>query len=103
MKHRVVLTAAARDDVHLIDNWWRANRQSALGLFAEELMAALALLEVAPEMGRPYRYRVVPGLRRVLLRSTRHHVYYVVVEDTVRVLAIWNALRGRRPPLVGRR
>jgi plasmid stabilization system protein ParE len=102
VKRRVVLTAAARDDAHLIDDWWRANRQAAAGLFVEELTAALALLEVAPEMGRPYRHQIVPGLRRVLLRSTRHHVYYVTVDDTVRVLAIWSAMRGRRPSLVGR-
>ena len=103
MKHPVVLTPAARDDVRCIDGWWRANRPAAAGLFAGELSAALALLEVAPEMGRPYRHRVIPGLRRVLLRSTRYHVYYVLLDNAVRILAIWSALRGRQPNFVARR
>lgn len=103
MKRKVVLTPAARDDAHCIDNWWRENRPAAAGLFGEELSASLSLLEVAPEMGRPYRHRGIPQLRRVLLRSTRYHVYYVIGDEAVRILAVWSALRGRQPALVLRR
>ena len=83
MKRKVVLTPAARDDAHRIDNWWRENRPAAAGLFGEELAASLSLLEVAPEMGRPYRHPGIPRLRHVLLRSTRYHVYYVIGDEAV--------------------
>ncbi|MBI3769356.1 MAG: type II toxin-antitoxin system RelE/ParE family toxin [Deltaproteobacteria bacterium] len=99
MKRQVVLTPEAQDDARRIDDWWRTNRPAATGLFTEELSAALAMLETAPEIGRPYRHRIVPTLRRVLLRAARYHVYYVVTANAVRVLAVWSALRGRQPSL----
>jgi len=39
----------------------------------------------------------------VLLRSTRYHVYYVIGDEVVRILAVWSALRGRQPALAPRR
>ena len=39
------------------------------------------------------------GLRRVLLRSTGYHVYYVVRGEVIIVVAVWNALRGAGPDL----
>src|SRR3989442_10952951 len=88
VKRKVVLTPAARDDAHRIDNWWRENRPAAAGLFGEELAASLSLVEVAPEISRPYRHPGIPRLRRVLLRSTRYHVYYVIGDETVRILRL---------------
>jgi len=99
VKRQVVLTPEAQGDARRIDDWWRANRPAARGLFTEELSAALAMLEATPEIGRPYRHRIVSTLRRVLLRATRYHVYYVVAGNAVRVLAVWSAIRGRQPRL----
>lgn len=71
MKRQVVLTPEAQDDPRRIDDWWRANRPAATGLFTEELSAALAMLEATPEIERPYRHRVVwsaaQGRRKVTL------------------------------------
>jgi len=52
-------------------------------------------------MGRRRRHGSIPGLRRVVLRATRYHVYYAVAADgdTVFVLAVWSAVRGGMPKL----
>lgn len=71
----VLLTPEAEAQIRTIDAWWRANRSAAPGLFTEELAAAFELLATAPQLGRAYRHPTVPGVRRVLLRATRHHVY----------------------------
>jgi plasmid stabilization system protein ParE len=68
-------------------------------LFADELAASLAIVADAANIGRLYRYSPVPGTRRVLLKGTRYHVYYVPRADEVRVLAVWHAQRGMGPPL----
>jgi plasmid stabilization system protein ParE len=99
MSPRVVTTPQADDDIRTIDEWWRENRPADPDLFAEELTEAMALLGVVPEMGRRYRHRPIPELRRIILRATRYHIYYVVADDLVTVLAAWSAVRGRGPRL----
>lgn len=61
---------------------------------ADELAASFEIIGHAPNIGRLYRHSPVPGARRVLLRATRYHVYYVPHADDVRVLAVWHAQRG---------
>jgi len=68
-------------------------------LFLEELTASFDIIGDAPYIGRPYRQSPVPGTRRVLLKGTRYHVYYVPDTDEVMVLAVWHAQRGAGPPL----
>ena len=80
-------------------NWWLENRSAAPSLFSEELAAIFELLESVPHIGRSYRHPTVENVRRVLLRSTRYHVYYVVHDDAVIVLAVWSAVRGSGPDL----
>jgi plasmid stabilization system protein ParE len=46
-----------------------------------------------------YRQSPAQDTRRVLLKGTRYHVYYVPLADEVRVLAVWHARRGMGPPL----
>ena len=77
----------------------RANRTAAPELFRNELAAALELIGLAPLAGRPYRKTQVPGVRRVLLRSTRCHVYYIVRDADALVVAVWSAVRGTGPNL----
>ena len=38
-------------------------------------------------------------VRRLLLRATRNHVYYVEMADHVLVVAIWGAVKGSGPDL----
>lgn len=96
----VITTPEADAQIRAIDAWWRTNRPAAQDLFAEELANCLVLLEQAPAIGKPYRrHPSVSGLRRVLLRATRYHLYYVPRADMVVVLAVWHSRRGEFPPL----
>ena len=69
MSRRVSTTPEGDAQIRTIDGWWRENRRAS------------------------------PGTRRLLLKGTRYHVYYVSVDGEVRVLAIWHAKRGAGPPL----
>jgi plasmid stabilization system protein ParE len=96
----IVRTTRTSDgQIAAIDAWWRVNRTKAPDLFLDELADAFALIEAAPELGRPWTSSEVPGVRRVVMRATRYHVYYRVDPDGVVVLAVWSAVRGRGPRL----
>jgi plasmid stabilization system protein ParE len=98
---QVIVVPEADAQIHAIDAWWRENRPAAPALFAEELAADLEVIAGAPRIGRRRIHGGVPGLRRVLMRSTRYHLYYAPSDDGLRlfVLALWSALRGRMPPI----
>lgn len=95
----VQTTPEADAQIREIDDWWRRNRPAAPDLFLEELTASFEIIGHAPQIGRLYRQSPVPGARRVLLKESRYHVYYVPRADEVRVLAVWHAQRGEGPPL----
>lgn len=92
-------TPEADAQIRDIDRWWRTNRPSSPGLFADELAASFEMTSDLPQIGRLYRESPVPGTRRVLLPGTRYHVYYVPCTDDLRVLAVWHTQRGTGPPL----
>jgi plasmid stabilization system protein ParE len=98
--HKPVFTTPQADlQILEMDTWWRENRDKAPDLFEEELELAFALLADSPGIGKRY-----PGhreIRRLLLRLTRNHVYYVEEDDRVVVLAVWGAVRGAGPDLTG--
>ncbi len=95
----VTTTPEADAQIRTIDDWWRENRRASPDLFLDELSNAFDVLARAPLIGRPYRRSPVPSARRILLRGTRYHVYYVPTEDEVCVIAVWHAQRGLGPPL----
>ena len=99
MTVRVAFAKRAARQVREIDAWWRENRPAAASLFSEELASALRAIEVAPNLGQPVSHGEAPDVRRVLLRATRHHVYFVFAGEVVRVLAVWSCLRGTGPNL----
>jgi plasmid stabilization system protein ParE len=92
-------TPDADAQIREIDDWWRKNRSAVPDLFLHELTAAFDIISHTPHIGRLYRQSPVPGARRVLLKGTRYHVYYVPHPDEARVLAVWHAQRGVGPPL----
>lgn len=94
---KVELSGEARAEVERADAWWRENRPAAPDLFANELDQALIALEGAPGLG--LRYEPKPGIRRLLLQRTSHHLYFLVQADRVYVVAVWSAYRGRGPAL----
>ncbi len=95
----VTTTPEADAQIRTIDGWWREHRRASPDLFLNELVGALEIVARAPMVGRLYRRSPVPGVRRLLLRATRYHVYYVPSLLEVRVLAIWHGERGVGPPL----
>ncbi len=94
-----IVAPEADAQIQEIDVWWRANRPAAPDLFREELTGAFLSIRTLPQMGRPIRHHRVKGLRRVVLRATRYHAYYVVHRNAIFILAIWSAVRGSGPPL----
>jgi plasmid stabilization system protein ParE len=95
----IVVTPEAQDQARTIDDRWRKERPAAPDLFLEELAAAFALLSSTPLAGRRYRHATVADVRRVLLRSSRYHVYYRPRDEDIVVLAVWSAVRGSGPEL----
>lgn len=90
----------AQQQIEKIDLWWRENRPEAPGFLAE-LEATFRRLQDVPNHGHPWPTRRRPDLRRTLLHVTQNHVYYRVDAgtQTIRVLAVWGAPRGRGPKL----
>ena len=99
MTTRVFFTPEAAEQVRTIDGWWRRERPAAPLLFSEEFSDALVLIAGAPQAGRPYPHATVSEVRRVLLRSSRYHVYYKIHKDDAIILAVWSAVRGSGPEL----
>lgn len=99
MTRQVLVSPQAEAQIQVIDAWWRENRPSSPDLFLQELSEAIALLQVSAEAGKHYAHRSIKGVRRIPLRATRHHVYYVASRDAVAVLAVWGAVKGVGPHL----
>ncbi len=97
----VRISAPAQNHANEIDRWWRANRPSASGLFADELAEARSLLATTPELGSPYVERQGVLVRRVLLLRSRNHVYYEIDRalGVVMIVAVWGAPKSEGPKL----
>lgn len=93
---KVELSEEADAQVKEIDAWWRLNRLAAPELFTTELEQTLSALGQTPTLGAPYEAGT-KGVRRILLERTHHHLYFVEREETLYVIAVWNAFRGRGP------
>ena len=93
---RTTPTADAKAEV--LDQWWRENREKAPELFSEELAMALRTIGAMPGGGRSHPHPEAP-VRRVLMRATRTHDYYVERDVHVLVVAVWGAIRGVGPDL----
>ncbi|HJU12716.1 MAG TPA: type II toxin-antitoxin system RelE/ParE family toxin [Candidatus Binataceae bacterium] len=97
MNYVVRTTPKAEAQIRNIDRCWRRNRPASADLFLDELSAAFGMIGHIPMIGRPYRRAPITGVRRILLRLTRYHVYYVTAVNEVRVLAVWHARRESAP------
>ena len=96
----VRLLARAQKDVERIDAWWRSERPAAPRAFLDELESALQLVRDQPEVAPVFTSRNGRAIRRLFLVECRAHVYYLrAQEDTVSVLRVWRAVRGRPPSL----
>lgn len=94
----VDLSDEAEAQVNAIDAWWRSHRLAAPDLFTDELARALTALGDPLALGTVYRAGTKTA-RRLLLRRTHYHVYFVEESTRVYVVAVWCAFRGRGPKL----
>lgn len=101
MTFRVQVTDEARRQLFEIDEWWTQNRPKAPDLVHEEFARVISLLAATPSAGRVHIETESATYRRLLLRRSRFHVYYVIDESArvVVVTAIWNGARGHGPVL----
>lgn len=98
--YRVDSTSEADAHARAIDVWWREHRPAAPELFLGELTRVLGLLAALPMLGVPYEHAAVPGgMRRLVMRPVKCHLYYSVdaANRLVLVRAIWHSSRGRSP------
>jgi plasmid stabilization system protein ParE len=98
---KVHFTPRARRRALTVAAWWRQNRPGAPDLFERELEWAKQRLETEPQVGLVYETIRGRTVRRVLLPKSEQHVYYSVDDEgqTVTVLNVWGARRGRAPRL----
>lgn len=101
MTYRVQLSSEARRQLLEIDEWWTMNRRTAPELVLKELARVTSLLAAMPTAGKVYRRATSASYRRLLLRRSRFHVYYLIDEPAriVMIVAIWSAVRGHGPAL----
>ena len=97
MTVRVIIVPEAEARIDEIDAWWRTNRRAAKTLFRDEVTRAVELLQAQPKIGSVYRRR--RAVRRLLLSRTEYFVYYQISQDTIFVVSVWSARRGRGPKL----
>ena len=78
---KLLWSPVARERAAYIDAWWREERPAAEDLFTRELIAAIQDVLEFPEVPAIYRHLNGEPVRRVLLRKTKQHLYYLVRRD----------------------
>jgi plasmid stabilization system protein ParE len=96
---RVTQTPFASNQIREETRWWRINRTYAPRLFQQELRSAFKLIAAYPDAGALTDEVPAAGIRRLLLVSTQHYLYYRVIEGQqhIEVLGIWSTSRGESP------
>jgi plasmid stabilization system protein ParE len=95
------ISKRARRQIERIQAWWVEHRRDVPHLFLEEIAAAEWYLRSAPEIGSIYSEHKTGTVRRLLLRKTRHHLYYRyrADRDELTVLCVWGGPKARGPKL----
>jgi plasmid stabilization system protein ParE len=94
---KLVISPAAADDIEAAARWWDANRPKAPGLFERELLTAFASATESPRAFAVARHTALGELRRAVMPKTRYLVYFLLLDDEVRILHVWH--QSRTPPL----
>lgn len=97
----VIVVDTAEAQLREIVEWWSSHRPKAPWLVLDEFERCVAFLESSPDAGVGFARTVVRGVRRLLLKRTRHFVYYVHDErrEVVYVIAVWGAPKVGDPQL----
>jgi plasmid stabilization system protein ParE len=67
----------------------------------EEFERCVTLLESTPDVGTSFHRTSIPGVRRLVMKKTRHFVYYIhdAAREIVYVIAVWGTPKGGDPVL----
>ena len=97
----VVVVDDAEEQLREIIEWWVVNRPAARTLVLDEFIRCVSLLSIAPDAGPRFRRTQVSGVRRLVLRRTKHLVYYVHdrMNAVVYIIAVWGAPKEGAPTL----
>lgn len=97
----VVIVDVAEAQLLEIVEWWSANRRAAPDLVLEEFERCVTLLESTPDVGTSFHRTPVPGVRRLVMKKTRHFVYYIhdATRAVVYIIAVWGTPKGGDPVL----
>ncbi|MGH7438591.1 MAG: hypothetical protein ACRENE_23125 [Polyangiaceae bacterium] len=97
---RVELSSEAEAQALYIDSWWRGQRRASPDLFESELDLTIERVAFDPKLGTVYEQTDIDEtVYRVLMPRTHHHVYYVLRNEVLFVLAVWGAVKERGPRL----
>lgn len=100
-RRRLEYDDAVIEEILAAKRWWLNNREKAPRAFDLELDAAIKRITRRPEAGIPVTNTQGDNLRRVLLRRAAKHLYYLIEDDWIVILALHPA-RGERPDLAER-
>jgi plasmid stabilization system protein ParE len=97
----VVVVEEAEAQLSEIVAWWLVNRPAAPTLALDEFERCVKLLESSPDIGTTFHRTDVPGVCRLVMRRTKHFVYYVhdPVNAIVYIIAVWGSPKGSDPEL----
>jgi plasmid stabilization system protein ParE len=95
--YRVRFSDEALQQIVAMRRWWVDQALGPPVGFDDDLIAAIHRLEGLPHSAPPYP--PLDGVRRILLRRARLHMYFAVDDQarTVEILAVWHTSRGTRP------
>jgi plasmid stabilization system protein ParE len=97
----IVVVDEAEAQLREIDAWWIANRPAAPTLFVDEFERCITLLDSSPDIGTSFHRTSIPGVRRLVMKKTKHVIYYVHDENNavVYIVAVWGTPKGSDPVL----
>jgi hypothetical protein len=84
-----------------MEAWWVENRPDARTLFLDELEETFRYICNVRSAGVHWPTPRRPNMRRILMKRTNNHVYFVIDDatDAVHVHAVWGAPKGSTPKL----
>jgi hypothetical protein len=97
---KALISKRAVRAVERIDARWREHADHP-DRFSREFAEAIERLETTPVPGAPFPTPKRPALKRLLLPTSRCHIYFEIDLDKqiVRILHVWDGRRERAPEL----
>lgn len=93
-RRRVILDPEADRDIQRHDQWWRRNRLDSPGLFGRALAEALQEIRGMAGIGSLVDSEHLPGVRRYLVTPTRHWLYYIPIDHSLRPYLLVLGVQG---------